>query len=100
MRGLADGIDEADLARARAQLKAGLLMSLESTTSRIEQLGRQMLIFDRPIPTTELIEKVDGIDAAAVQSVAGRILEGRISLATVGPESNLPEFAKVEALFR
>ena len=99
MKNLAESVDEAELARARAQLKAGLLMSLESTTSRIEQLGRQMLIFGRPIPTAELIEKVDGINATAVQRVAGRILEGRLSLATVGPKSSLPEFQRVEALF-
>lgn len=100
IRGLADAVDEAEISRARAQLKAGLLMSLESTTSRIEQLGRQMLIFDRPIPTAELMEKVDAIDAAAVRNVARRILQGRLTMATVGPEGTLPEFSKVEALFR
>lgn len=99
MKGLADSVGEAEIARARAQLKAGLLMSLESTTSRIEQLGRQMLIFDRPIPTAELMEKVDAIDAAAVRNVARRILQGRLAMATVGPHGTLPEFHETEALF-
>lgn len=99
MNGLAEAVDEAELARARAQLKAGLLMSLESTTSRIEQLGRQMLIFNRPIPTAELMEKVDGIDATAIKNVARRILGTKLSLAMVGPVGNLPEFPKVEAYF-
>ena len=100
MKGLAESVDEVEVARARARLKAGLLMSLESTTSRIEQLSRQMLIFGRPIPTTELIEKVDAIDAAAVERVAHRILQGGLAMAAVGPVHSLPELSKVEALFR
>lgn len=100
MKALAGEVEEAEISRARARLKAGLLMSLESTTSRIEQLSRQMLIFGRPIPTAEMIEKVDAVDAAAVKRVARRILEGKLALATVGPGHTLPEFSKIEELFR
>ena len=44
---LARGLAAAELERARAQLKAGLLMSLESTTARCEQLAQHMLVFGR-----------------------------------------------------
>ena len=55
-------IGEDELKRAQAQLKAGILMSLESTASRAEQLGRQMLVFDRPIPIEEVIQYIDSVD--------------------------------------
>ena len=44
-------VTEAELARARAQVKASLLMSLESTGSRCEQLARQLQVFGRVVPT-------------------------------------------------
>ena len=40
-------VTEQELARARAQVKASLLMSLESTGSRCEQLARQLQVFGR-----------------------------------------------------
>ncbi len=75
-------------------------MSLESTSSRIEQLGRQMLIFGRPIPTSELIEKVEAIDGEAVCRVASRTLAGDLTLAAVGKCAGLPEFDELSGLFK
>ncbi|MCG8505876.1 MAG: insulinase family protein [Sphingomonadales bacterium] len=99
MHKLADGPDDNEIARARAQLKAGLLMSLESTSSRIEQLGRQALIFGRPIPIDEMIAKVDAIDATAVARVAARTLASPLSVATVGPSANVADLGSLQSLF-
>ncbi len=99
MKKLADRADEAEVARARAQLRAGLLMSLESSTSRIEQLGRQMLIFDRPLAIGEMIEKVDAIDVRAVQQVAARTLSGDLAVASVGQSAALAPFETIKGLF-
>ena len=52
-----------ELARSKAQLKAGLLMSLESTTARVEQIARQVLAYDRALGIDELIQKVDDVTA-------------------------------------
>ena len=51
LRKVQSEVTEAELARARAQVKASLLMSLESTGSRCEQLARQLQVFGRVIPT-------------------------------------------------
>lgn len=93
-------IGEDELLRARAQLKTGVLMSLESTTARVEQLGRQLLIFDRSIPTEELIQKIDAIDEAAVKRVVEKTLSGNITLATVGDNSRVPSFESLTGSFR
>jgi len=101
MRGLAEPPGEAEVARARAQLKAGLLMSLESTSARIEQLGRQMLVFNRPIPIEEMVERVEAVSPDAIARVGRRVIgEGPLSLATVGPEGTLPAYDELAAMFR
>ena len=47
----------AEVARAKAQLKAGLLMGLESSSARAEQMARHLLMYDRVMATDELIAK-------------------------------------------
>jgi predicted Zn-dependent peptidase len=89
------GADEC--ARARAQLKAGLLMSLESTSARCEQLARQLMVFGRPIPVAETIAKIDAVDAGAVERVARRVIASPPTLAALGPIDRVPDFAAVTA---
>ncbi|HDO52377.1 MAG TPA: insulinase family protein, partial [Rhizobiales bacterium] len=81
-----DLVGDAELARAKAQLKSGLLMSLESSGSRAEQLARQMLVFGKPLAVTELVEKVEAVDREAVRALAGKIIiGGKSSASAVGP---------------
>jgi len=85
IRRLADSLEESEIRRARNQLKAATLMSLESTGSRAEQIGEQVLIYGRPIPVAEIVQRIDAVDIAAVAGVARRIFSGRPSLAAIGP---------------
>lgn len=100
MKKLADGVEEEELSRAKAQLKTGLVMALEGTAARAEQLGRQMLVLGRTVPVAELIEKVEAITSGDIAGMAGRMLEGRLSLAAIGDGRELPGFEVAEALFR
>ena len=77
------GMDE--LTRARAQLKSSLLMSLESTGSRCEQIGRQLQIFGRLIPIAETVSRIDAVTPADICRVAGKIFSGQPTLASIGP---------------
>ena len=86
----ADDIDENEMKRARAQLRAGLLMTLESPAARAGQLARQLLLFGRIIPPEELVAKIGAISAADVRDLAGRFLGGSApTLATVGPAKSM-----------
>lgn len=79
-------IESAEMDRAKAQLKAGLMMSLESTTSRCEQLANHLLIYGRPIPPQEILQKVDAVTIDQVRSLAQCLLTGVQTRATLGPE--------------
>lgn len=92
-------ISDDEVRRAAAQLKVGLLMSLESSAARIEQLGRQMLIFGRPLDTEQVISAVDSVDAWAVKRVARRLLSKPPALAAVGPLSRLESHDRIAARF-
>ena len=86
----AETISEAEIARAKAQMKAGLLMALESSGERIGQLARHMLAFGRPIPLDELVEKVEAVTVESARA-AGRALirRGKPAIALLGLGSGL-----------
>jgi predicted Zn-dependent peptidase len=73
----------AEVQRAKAQLKAGLLMSLESPSARAEQMARQLLLFDRLIGAQELIERVESVTGEAIRDFAGSLLSGPAPSAVV-----------------
>ena len=83
-------ISEAEVARAKAQMRASLLMSLESPAARAGQLARQVLLFGRTIPVDELVAKIDAVDVVRLRELAGRIFTGSTpTLAAIGPIERL-----------
>jgi predicted Zn-dependent peptidase len=95
----AHDINEKELERARAQLRAGLLMTLESPAARAGQIARQILLFGRPIPVEELVAKIEAIGVADVRKLAERIFTGsRPTLTSVGPESKI-DYAAIAGRF-
>ncbi|NVN04252.1 insulinase family protein [Asaia spathodeae] len=92
LRRLSDGISAEEIARARAQVKSSLLMSLESTGSRCEQIARQMQLFGRIIDTSETVAKIEAVDEAAMIRAAETLFRARPTLATIGPVGAIPSF--------
>ena len=77
---------EEEAARARAQLKAALLMGLESPHQRCELIAGHLYTYGRVLSVEELIARVDAVDAAAIRNFAARILRGgNPAIAAVGP---------------
>ena len=87
--------NEIEIRRAKAQVKAGLLMSLESTGSRCEQLSRQMQIFGRVISTAETVAKLEAVTVEDVRRAAARIFTGVPTLATMGPAKRVPGLSSI-----
>jgi predicted Zn-dependent peptidase len=92
----ADTISEQEVARSKAQMKAGLLMALESSGARIEQLARQILTRGRPVPIDELVEKVEAVTVDSARA-AGRALiaRGKMATAVLGLGSGLESAAAI-----
>ena len=77
--------------RARAQMKAGLLMGLESPSGRCERLARSVMIWGRVPPIEETAAKIDAVDLAATRAAAERLAEGAPALALYGPVQDAPD---------
>jgi predicted Zn-dependent peptidase len=94
--GAADTISEPEVARAKAQMKASLLMALESSGTRINQLARQMITYGRPLAVEELVEKVDAVTVESARA-AGRALiaRGKMATAVIGLGSGLESAAAI-----
>lgn len=92
---------EEELARARAQLKASMMMGLESCFAQSEDLARQLLIFDRRIPQEETIAEIDAVDAAAIKRVGMRMMaDAQPTLTALGPIGNLPSLDLIADQFK
>lgn len=99
MQSLAGKIGEEEIARAQAQIRAGLLMTLESTTSRVEQIGRQMLVYGRPLELAELVEKIEAVGQKEINDIARKVLKKPITVAGIGAMNTFPDFEKIQAAF-
>jgi predicted Zn-dependent peptidase len=92
-----EGVTPEELSRARAQFRAGLLMSLESTDSRSERLARQIYTWGRPLTLDEIMTRIEAVDETAVARVAKRIFTGTPTLAALGPIGKLGSFDAIRA---
>jgi predicted Zn-dependent peptidase len=77
-------LDEAELARAKAQAKAGLLMGLEAVGSRCDHLARQIQIHGRIVPAAESVAAIDAVTVAQSRAAGAAALAGGEAVATVG----------------
>jgi predicted Zn-dependent peptidase len=94
----ADDMGEAEVARARAQMKAGLLMGLESPSSRAERLARMVAIWDRIPSLDEIVAQIDGVTTETVRNFAGSMSSGApAAMALYGPVADAPAVEKLQA---
>ena len=92
-----DGFTPDEIKRARAQTKAGLLMSMESPSSRCTQRARQTMIYGRALTMAEVMEKVEGVDGQGIIDVAHRVFASAPTLATLGDLGTLEAFDEIRA---
>jgi predicted Zn-dependent peptidase len=91
-------ITDEEVIRVRSQIRAGLLMSLESPSSRAGQLARQQILWGRPIPLQETVERINRITADRVKQVASQIFNSdKLSVAGIGPVAKLPDYQAIAA---
>ena len=97
MKRAADDMTEAEVNRAKAQLKAGLLMGLESPSSRAERNARLLSIWGRVPGLDEAVAKIDAVSTAGIRAYGGSLLAPRAALALYGPVDGAPG---VEAILK
>jgi predicted Zn-dependent peptidase len=94
---LGDGLDPVELARAKAQMKAGLLMSLESTGARCEQMAQHLLIHGTPFDPADTVRRIEAVDDEAIGRIVARWQGAPPTLAALGPLGRLEDFERLRA---
>nr|WP_256368399.1 pitrilysin family protein [Ruegeria sp. HKCCA5491] len=97
MKRAADDMNPEEVARARAQMKAGMLMGLESPSNRAERLARLVQIWGDVPPLEETIAKIDAVSTVDVRDFAERLaISAPAALALYGPVSGAPTLAELQ----
>ena len=84
-----EGISQEEIDSAKAQLKGGLMLSLESMSARMNRVARGEIYYGRELQLDEIIRKIDGCTRDSVVEIARRIGLGKddLSLVSLGPAS-------------
>lgn len=98
MKRAADDMTQAEIDRARAQMKAGLLMGLESPSSRAERMARMVQIWGNVPPIKDTVARIDAVTLTDVLGFAQvQVTSAAPSLALYGPVSKAPGLADIQA---
>ena len=97
LRRAADDLSQDEVDRARAQMKAGMLMGLESPSSRAERLARMIAIWDRVPPLEETIARIDAVSLDKTKDFAAAICALSPALALYGPVDGAPDHGALAA---
>ena len=95
-----DKVDIKELNRAKAQIKASMLMALESSSSTSEVIARQMLLFDRVLPIKEMVEKIENVTLDDIRDTATRIFSSKPTYTLLGSLKKYPDYEQLQQLIK
>ncbi|MED1794455.1 insulinase family protein [Brevibacillus nitrificans] len=99
LRDVADhGITDKELNKGKEQLKGSLMLSLESTNSRMSRLGKNELLLERHLNLDEVLAKIDSVTHETVLSVAQQLFRSKLAMAMVSPLEGFPSNIKNDIL--
>ena len=85
----ANGISDEELRRGQGQLRGGLVMGLEDSSTRMTRLGKSELVPGGLIGVDESLASINAVTLDEVAAVAGEVLSAEPTLAVIGPKSAL-----------
>ncbi|KAI5631799.1 insulinase (Peptidase family m16) domain-containing protein [Phthorimaea operculella] len=91
-------VTDGEVERAKNLLKTNMLLQLDGTTPVCEDIGRQMLCYNRRIPLHELDARIESVTAQNVRDVCYKYLYDRCPVvAAVGPTEGLPDYTRIRS---
>ncbi|MCF6273385.1 MAG: insulinase family protein [Rhodobacteraceae bacterium] len=101
MKRAAGTISEAELLRAQVQMKAGMLMGLESPSARAERMARAISIWGRVPPLSDAVAKIEAVSVKDLRAYASSVCESKtMAMALYGPVSNAPDIDAMRTKLR
>jgi predicted Zn-dependent peptidase len=87
----AGGLTDDEVARGRGQLRGGLVLGLEDTSSRMSRIGKSELNYGRHLSVEQTLERIDSVTPVEVADLAGELLRRPLTTAVVGPYASAEE---------
>jgi processing peptidase subunit beta len=99
MMRLCHNVTDEEVDRAKTQLKANMLMQLDSFSQTAEDIGRQILVYGRRMSNAEVFARIDAISTSEVRAAANKFINDEDhALAAVGPLMELPDYNRLRRL--
>jgi predicted Zn-dependent peptidase len=93
---ICEKITDAEITKVINQFEASILMSKESTSSRMQKLGGDILCYNRYIDSNEIIDKIKNISKKELIELANNIFFGsKPTVAMIGNKSSLMEYSQI-----
>lgn len=95
---LCTNVTDGEVERAKNLLRTNMLLQLDGTTPVCEDIGRQMLCYDRRLPVHELEARINSVDAATIKDVCMHYVYDKCpAVAAVGPVEQLPDYTRIRS---
>ena len=90
---LCHGVTDEELKRAKTQLKANMLMQVDSFSNTCEDIGRQMLTYGRRMTHQEMFKRIESVTLDDIKATSNKFINDEDhALAAVGPIFELPDY--------
>lgn len=86
-----NGISEKELQKGKEQLKGNIMLSLESTNSRMSRNGKNELLLKRHRSLDEMIDEINAVSLENVLAVGQTLFKQDTAMAIISPEGKLPK---------
>jgi predicted Zn-dependent peptidase len=80
----AESLSQAELDRARAQVEAGLLMTLETPQGRADHMARSIEVFGRILELDELLAQIRSVTVQGARAAGAALVQAPVAVASVG----------------
>ena len=88
-----------ELLRSKQQLKASVLMRLDSVSASMDSLGRHIALFGEAQNKDQLIRSIEAVSIESLSTLTAQIIAGRPAMAAVGPVSSVMNVSDLADLF-
>lgn len=96
---LCDSVNEAELERAKRSLFTNMLLMLDGSTPICEDIGRQLLCYNRRMPIAELEARIDAVTPDVVRNIARKYLVNKhIASVVIGKTKEWPRYESLKEM--
>jgi len=100
IEGLSETITSQELDRAKKQLKGNMILGLESTSGRMQNIARQEIYYGRYYSPEEIMKEIDSVSLSDVKTLARDILSDGLALTVLGPITKEKIISSLPDLFK